>query len=80
MTTQFTDPMTAKVCWLRILDATGYDVKYGIAPDKLYSSYMVYETPQVLLATLNKGQTYYIRIDSFNETGITEGTVQPLNG
>ena len=79
MTAQFTDEMTAQIRWPQVSGAMGYDIKYGIAPDKLYSSYMVYESPQVSLTTLNSGQSYYIRIDSFNETGITEGTVQPLN-
>ena len=80
VTAQYTDPMTAQLRWPQAPGAMGYDVKYGIAPDKLYSSYMVYDAPQVLLTTLNKGQAYYVRIDSFNETGITEGVVQPLNG
>ena len=80
MTAQFTDSMTADIRWPQAPGAMGYDVKYGTAPDKLYSSYMVYDTPHVLLTTLNKGQSYYVRIDSFNETGITEGTVLPLNG
>ena len=53
----------------------GYDVKYGIAPDKLYSSHMVYDASEAMLTTLNKGQQYYVRIDSFNENGITEGEV-----
>lgn len=80
VTAQYTDPMTAQLRWPQAPGAMGYDVKYGIAPDKLYSSYMVYDAPQVLLTTLNKGQAYYVRIDSFNETGITQGIVQPLNG
>ncbi|MBD5512606.1 MAG: family 43 glycosylhydrolase [Lachnospiraceae bacterium] len=74
-TAVYTDPMTAKLCWSPANGAIGYDVKYGIAADKLYSSHMIYEASELLLTTLNKGQQYYIRIDSFNESGITEGTV-----
>lgn len=74
----FTDPMTAEITWSAAAGATGYDVKYGIAPDKLYSSHMVYEQSKVLLTTLNKGQTYFVQVDAFNENGITEGEVQAI--
>lgn len=81
-TAEYTDSMTARIKWNAANGAIGYNVKYGIAPDKLYSSYMVYDAFEVLLTTLNKGQTYCIRIDSFNENGITEGIphiCQPQN-
>lgn len=35
---------------------------------------MLYEDTEVILGTLNKGQTYYFTVDSFNESGITKGT------
>lgn len=72
-TAEYTDPMTAKLRWNTADGAIGYDVKYGIAPDKLYSSHMVYGASEVLLTTLNKDQAYYVRIDSFNENGVTVG-------
>lgn len=55
-------------------DAQGYNIRFGIAEDKLYSSYLVYEKNTVLLTALNADTDYYIVIDSFNENGITEGT------
>ena len=54
--------------------AFGYNIRFGIAPDKLYTSYQAYEKNEVLLTTLNKGQKYYFVVDSFNENGICEGT------
>ncbi len=36
------DPMTAKLNWKAAVRATGYNIHCGIAPDKLYSSHMVY--------------------------------------
>ena len=72
---QYSDRMTARLQWPVADGAMGYDVKYGIAPDKLYSSYLVYEKSELLLTTLTKGQQYYVRIDSFNENGVTEGPV-----
>lgn len=52
--------------------ATGYVVQWGFAPDKLYHSYMVFE-PQVSIGGLVRGQELYVRVDAFNESGITEG-------
>lgn len=77
-TAHLTDAMTAELAWPAAKGAMGYIVQYGIAPDKLYSSWMVYETPRLLLTTLNAGQRYYIRIDSFNEAGVTEGATRLL--
>lgn len=75
---EFTDPMTARIQWNKDENATGYEVQYGISPEKLYSSHMVYSSSEVLLTTLNAGQQYYVRVDSFNENGVTPGEIHPL--
>ena len=54
--------------------ATGYVVQWGFAPEKLYHSYMVFE-PKVSIGGLVKDQDVYLRVDAFNESGITEGEV-----
>lgn len=69
-----TDPMTAQITWQNALGAMGYNVRFGIAPNKLYLSHMVYGENKVLLTALNAGQPYYVCVDSFGEGGITEGT------
>ena len=76
---EYTDTITSRLTWEPVPGAMGYDIKYGIAPDKLYCSHMVYDTSEAMLTTLNKGQQYYVRIDSFNETGITDGTTAPIS-
>ena len=53
--------------------AFGYNIRFGIAENKLYSSYLVYDRSDVLLTTLNADQGYYFTIDSFNENGVSEG-------
>lgn len=58
--------------WDRINNAQGYNVRWGIAPDKLYSSWMVYGNNELLLKALNKDQVYYFAIESFNENGVSE--------
>ena len=70
--------MDALVKWNPIENAQGYNVRYGIAPDKLYMSWLVYDANEVSLSTLIKGQDYYICVDSFNENGITAGEVLKL--
>ena len=68
------DDLSCKVSWNKVDGALGYNVRYGIAPDKLYLSHMQYEDTEVRLGSLNKGQKYYFTVDCFNESGITKGT------
>lgn len=63
------------VSWDKISDADGYNVRYGIAPDKLYHSWIVYDGDALNISMLTKGQSYWLCVDSFNENGITEGKV-----
>lgn len=67
--------LEARVSWAHIPNAQGCNVRYGIAPDKLYLSWLVYSADEVKLTTLIQGQEYYVCVDSFNENGITPGNV-----
>ncbi|MBD1425354.1 family 43 glycosylhydrolase [Sphingobacterium arenae] len=58
--------------WTKQNNAQGYNVRWGIAPDKLYSSWMVYGDNELLLKSLNTDQTYYFAIEAFNENGVSE--------
>jgi hypothetical protein len=66
------DLRNATLAWTRAEGAEGYIVRYGIAPDKLYNQYQVYNEA-VEVRTLTVGIRYYFRVDSFNAGGITEG-------
>lgn len=70
------DDLTVKLHWKKAEGAHGYNVRYGIAKDKLYLSHMVYGTEEVLLTALNKNQKYHFCVDSFGEGGITTGEVK----
>lgn len=70
--------LDAKVRWQPIPGAQGCNVRYGITPDKLYQSWLVYDANELTLSTLIKGQKYYVCVDSFNENGITSGAVIEL--
>lgn len=72
------DDMTAKLAWEKSEGAIGYNVRYGISPEKMYSSHMVYGTEEVLLTALNQGTAYYAAVDAFGEGGITAGDVQKM--
>ena len=69
-----TGPMNAYLKWTSDR-AIGYNIRYGIGKEKLYSSWLLYERTELDLGTLTKGQKYYMCIDAFNENGITEGDI-----
>ena len=73
-------PLDGKVSWQHLENAQGCNVRYGIAPDKLYHSWLVYGADEVKLSTLMAGQTYYVCVDSFNENGITTGEIIKMEG
>lgn len=54
--------------------AVGYNILWGSKEDKLYHSYMTFENSQ-RIGALVKGRDYFMRVDAFNENGITEGEV-----
>ncbi|MBR3561553.1 MAG: family 43 glycosylhydrolase [Oscillospiraceae bacterium] len=54
-------------------DALGYNILFGGSPEKLYHSYMVFEAGTKRVGALIKGRAYFVRVDAFNENGITEG-------
>jgi hypothetical protein len=70
------DSRRAVVKWEKDNSATGYVVNYGTDINKLYTSFMVYDSDSVKLTGLNKDITYYFSIDAFNESGITKGTLK----
>lgn len=69
-----TDRRDAIIRWKAQPNAQGYNVIWGIAPDKLYSSWMVYGNNELDLKALNRDQEYYFTIEAFNEHGVSERT------
>jgi len=57
------------VQWEKQQNCQGYNVRWGIAPDKLYSSWMVYDKNSLELKSLTIGQEYYFAVEAFNENG-----------
>ena len=66
------DERNARISWKAVKGAQGYNVLWGAAPDKLYSSWMVYGDNSLDLRALTVGQKYYFAIEAFNENGISQ--------
>ncbi|MFT2008326.1 family 43 glycosylhydrolase [Pontibacter sp. 13R65] len=65
------DRRDAMIRWSQQANAQGYNVLWGIAPDKLYNSWMVYGDNKLNLKSLSVDQTYYFTVEAFNESGIS---------
>ncbi|MCL6259886.1 family 43 glycosylhydrolase [Aquiflexum sp. TKW24L] len=68
------DKRDAMITWDVVPNAQGYNVIWGIAPDKLYSSWLVYGQNELDLKSLTVGQTYYFVVEAFNENGVSTRT------
>ena len=66
------DERNVRISWKAVKGAQGYNVLWGVAPDKLYSSWMVYGDNSLDLRALTVGQKYYFVIEAFNENGISQ--------
>ena len=72
--TRKTDRRDAIVTWTNQTNCQGYNILWGITPDKLYSSWLVYDKNTLELKSLSVDQPYYFAIEAFNENGISERT------
>jgi xylan 1,4-beta-xylosidase len=73
VTRSASDRCVVKLDWKKSPDATGYNIRYGTAKDKLYHTYQVLGADSVTIGSLNSLQKYYFTIDVFNENGIVKG-------
>ncbi|MEJ2354687.1 MAG: family 43 glycosylhydrolase [candidate division WOR-3 bacterium] len=60
------DERNAVIRWDSVPDADGYIIRYGIAADKLYNNYMVYDVDSVEIHSLNAGVDYYFSVEAFD--------------
>lgn len=68
-------PTHVRLAWPDSPDAVGYNIRYGIAPDKLYHSWLVYDQAELDIHTLNAGEKYWFAVDAFNRNGISTGPI-----
>ncbi|MFJ3034960.1 family 43 glycosylhydrolase [Curtobacterium pusillum] len=73
-----TGPLNALVEWDAVPGVQGYNLRYGIAADKLYSSWQFDARTSHDLGALNAGVDYWVAVDSYNENGVTRGNPVPV--
>lgn len=64
------DRRDAQITWDAQPGSQGYNVRWGIAPGKLYSSWLVYGQNSVSIRSLNTDQHYYFTVQAFDAHGV----------
>jgi xylan 1,4-beta-xylosidase len=68
------DERNAFVSWKPIRGTVGYNILWGLAPNKLYETYQIFadqgNTKEI--RALTKGVSYYFAIEAFNESGVSK--------
>jgi len=67
------DPRDLSVSWRPVPGATGYNVRWGVKPDRLNSTYQVFADRGTVLElrALTTGIGYFVAVESFNENGVS---------
>ena len=67
------DERNATITWASVPGAIGYNVRWGIAPTKLYETYQRFadQGTTLELRALNLGVAYWVAIESFDENGVS---------
>ena len=60
-------------------NALGWNILFGSSPEKLYHSAMVFAPGSQRIGALIRDREYWVRVDAFNEAGITQGPCVKLN-
>jgi hypothetical protein len=76
--TRHRDQRDATISWASVPGATGYNIRFGIRPDRLTLTYQLWADDlgdgRVLskeLRSLNAGVPYWAAVESFNEIGVS---------
>jgi hypothetical protein len=74
-----TDQRDATIHWAKVPGAIGYNIRFGIRPDRLTLTHQLWAdelgnraTLEKELHSLNSGVPYYVAIEAFNETGVSK--------
>jgi xylan 1,4-beta-xylosidase len=67
------DERNATITWKPVRGVVGYNVRWGIAPTKLYQAYQRFadQGTTLELRALTVGQAYWASIESFDENGVS---------
>jgi hypothetical protein len=72
--TRLPDARDAEVVWKPVPGAVGYNLRWGIAPDRLYETYQRFadQPTKLTLTALNKGVRYFVAVEAFDERGVSK--------
>jgi hypothetical protein len=84
--TRHADDRDATIRWAPVPGAVGYNIRFGIRPDRLTLTHQLWAdelgngaTLQKELRSLNKGVPYWVAVEAFNETGVSKlSPVRPI--
>jgi hypothetical protein len=67
------DPRQAFISWQPVRGAVGYNVRWGVAPERLNLSYQVFaDQPTTLeLRALSRDVGYHVAVEAFDENGVS---------
>ena len=67
------DARNVVITWRQVPGVVGYNVRWGIAPAKLYQTYQRFADQGTMLElrALTVGQGYWVAIESFDENGVS---------
>ena len=70
---EFGPGFLASSTWDPVRGAVGYNVLWGIRPNKLYQTYQVFADRATVLElrALTVDQSYWVAIEAFDETGVS---------
>ncbi len=69
------DSRKAALSWQPSANATGYVVRFGIAPGKLYNNYQIVKGNALVMNGLNKNVKYFFSVDAVGESGVAKGKI-----
>jgi len=76
--TRHKDQRNATIRWTKVPGATGYNIRWGIRPDRLTLNYQLWADELGAAASLSKdlralnvGVPYYVAVEAFNESGVS---------
>ena len=79
MGSRHADQRDATISWERVPGAVGYNIRFGIRPDRLTLTHQVWADElgggRILskeLRSLNAGVSYWVAIEAFNESGVSK--------
>jgi hypothetical protein len=72
--TRLPDARDAEITWKAVPGAVGYNVRWGLAPDRLYETHQRFAglPTRLVLTALNKGVRYVVAVEAFDERGVSK--------